>query len=60
MVEARQRLDDAIGALSDLYEYGHLLAQTEPDKLLMLAVEEIRKARDEKRNEKKGTRTHGR
>jgi len=41
------RTSAAIDALADLYDHGHLLASSEPDKLLMLAVEEIKRARAE-------------
>lgn len=36
-----QRLHRAIDALADLYTGGHLLASTEPERLLMLVVEEL-------------------
>lgn len=41
------RIQDAISALAALYPSGELLASTMPDRLLMLAVEEIESRRQE-------------
>jgi len=43
---ARKRLHDAIDALADLYEGGQLLAATQPEVLLRMAVEEISRTRE--------------
>ncbi len=43
------RLEAAINALADLYEYGHLTAVAWPDELLMQAVNEIKASREERK-----------
>lgn len=45
---SRERLDEAINALANLYENGQLLASTASAELLQMAVEEIRAWRKKK------------
>lgn len=45
MNKARQRTHDAISRLAALYEYGELLASTDPATLLHQAADEIEQAR---------------
>jgi hypothetical protein len=46
MTPRQERINAAIQALEELYEYGGLLGASQPDKLLMMAVEEIRAWRE--------------
>lgn len=45
MMPRQERINEAIQKLEALYEYGGLLGAAQPDKLLMLAVDEIKEAR---------------
>jgi len=49
LADKQQRLDSAIDKLANLFENGHLMASTDPETLLDLASEEIKRRRCEKK-----------
>jgi hypothetical protein len=47
------RLNEAINRLADLYEYGQLIASTDPSTLLHKACDEIEESREKSKPEKR-------